>query len=109
MNSENKQSLKVLNLLTMARRAGKLTLGFDPVKDAIFKGTAACVVIATDISEKTLKEAKFITERDDVPLLAAAVTMDELWGALGKRVGIIAVCDAGFAKKLSQIISENLL
>lgn len=108
MSLKNNKTTQILNLLTMARRAGKLTLGFDPVKDAIFKGDADYVCIASDISEKTLKEAKFITERDDIPLLTLMVTMDELWGALGKRIGIIAVCDRGFGKKLEQIVSEKL-
>ena len=101
----SQSSTKAINLLTIYRRAGRIVMGFDSVKEAIFKGEAHCVCIANDISPKTLKEANFICDRDDIPLLKLDVTMDEVWGALGKRVGILGICDGGFAKRLDEILN----
>lgn len=97
--------MKAINLLTMCRRAGRIVMGFDSVKEAIFKGEAYCVCIANDISPKTLKESEFICNRDDVPLLKLDATMEELWGALGKKVGILGICDEGFAKRFGEILN----
>ena len=80
-------------------------MGFDSVKEAVTTGKAFCVCVANDISPKSLKESEFICNRDDIPLLKLDATMDELWGALGKRVGILGICDKGFAKKLNEILN----
>lgn len=106
MNSQN-SSTKAINLLTICRRAGKVIMGFDSVKDSITGGKAFCVCIANDISPKTLKETNYICDRDDIPVLKLDVAMDDLWGALGKRVGILSICDKGFAKRFSEILTED--
>lgn len=98
---------KAINLLTICRRAGRMVMGFDSVKDGINNGSVLTVIVAMDISPKTLKEAAFITEQDGIPLLYLHASMDDLWGALGKRVGIIGCTDKGFSKKLSAILIEN--
>ncbi|HJD23016.1 MAG TPA: 50S ribosomal protein L7ae, partial [Firmicutes bacterium] len=47
---------RIAGLLGMARRAGKLTAGFDAVAALIGRGKAAAVMTAADLSEKTNKE-----------------------------------------------------
>ena len=41
MNYQN----KILNLLTICRKAGKLILGFDAVKEAVLAGKAESVLV----------------------------------------------------------------
>ena len=46
---------RLLSLLGIARRAGKLTMGFDPVAEDVAKHKAKLVLTASDLSERTLK------------------------------------------------------
>ncbi|MCD7772582.1 MAG: ribosomal L7Ae/L30e/S12e/Gadd45 family protein [Ruminococcus sp.] len=97
---------KIMGLLTIARRASKLALGFDMAKDACKLGNARCVCIADDISSKSLKEVKYVCRTEGVPLYSLAMTMDEVGEQLGKKVGVIAVLDSGFYKKAKTLIEE---
>jgi ribosomal protein L30E len=96
----------VLGALTMARKAGKLILGFDAVKDTLTAGTAKIVIIAADISPKTEKEVRFFCNRADstranVDVIKTALTMEDFGRALSKKTakksGVISVTDSGLA------------
>lgn len=97
---------KTLGLLTICKKAGKLIMGMDSVKDACNSFKASCVLVTTDISEKSLKEARFVCSMNEVPLLRLDVSMDDVWYSLGRKSGIIAVCDDGFTKKLSGMLEK---
>ncbi|WP_295207397.1 ribosomal L7Ae/L30e/S12e/Gadd45 family protein [Ruminococcus sp.] len=101
-----------MGLVTMCRKAGKLVVGMDMVKDACNTGKACGVFVASDFSAKSLKEVKFACYKNEVKLYSLGITMDEIHYDLGKRTGVIAICDGGFAKAcakgLEQIeIDEN--
>ncbi len=102
----------ITGTLTMCRRAGKLVLGMDEVKNACKGGRAFGVLAASDISPKSLKEIKYVCAMEGVKLYHAGMTMDEIGSCLGKCFGIVAVTDSGFmksmAKKLTQIELEKL-
>ncbi len=95
---------KTLGLLTICKKAGKLVMGMDPVKDSCNNFKAICVLVTTDISDKSLKEAKFVCRNNQLPLLKLDVDMDEVWGSLGRKSAIMAVCDEGFARKLFSML-----
>ena len=97
---------KVMGTLTMCRRAGKLQMGMDMMKDSCQSKTAKAVVVANDISQKSLKEVKFVCAKYNVPLYDLEMEMNEVGYDLGKRVGIISVCDSGFAKKIKTILNK---
>ncbi len=105
MSFQNSKTAAI-NLLTMCRRAGRMVMGFDSAKDAVMTGKAYCVCIVKDLSPKTVKEIEFICTRDGIPILKLDAEMDEMWGALGKKVGILGICDGGFAKKLTELLSD---
>lgn len=96
----------VLSALSLARRAGKLTMGFDAVMKSAAMGEAFAVVVSSSASEKTRKEAAFRCEMYDVPLYEAGFTMDEAERMLGKHAGIFSLSDENFLrlvmKKLEQ-------
>lgn len=101
-----------LGLLSMCRKAGKLKLGMDMVKSSCKSGEAVVVLTASDFSPKSLKEVKFTCNRENVPVYSLEMSMDDILYGLGKKVGVIAVTDSGFAKScvkdLKQIeIDEN--
>ncbi|MCH5192457.1 MAG: ribosomal L7Ae/L30e/S12e/Gadd45 family protein [Oscillospiraceae bacterium] len=98
---------KLLGLLTMCRKAGKLQMGFDAMKEALAGGKAKAVVIAADVSPKTEKEARFFADKSGVPVRKTGTTLDEIFMGLGKRAGVLTICDEGFAKKALSICDNT--
>ena len=103
VNDNDNINKRLIGTLSICRKAGKLVCGFDPSKDAVMNGKAPLVLTAADISPKTEKEIRFFSEKMNVTVIKTPVTMEELYFGIGKKTGIIAVCDDGFAKKLSEI------
>lgn len=95
---------KTLGLLSICRKAGKLTLGMDPVKDSMRNGSALCVLVAQDTSEKSRKEILFFAQQDEVPVYSLDATIEDVWASLGRKAGIISVSDSGFTKKLKTML-----
>ncbi len=90
----------------MCRRAGKLVLGMDEVKHACKGGRAFGVLVASDISQKSFKEIKYVCTMEGVKLFDAGMTMDEIGSCLGKCFGILAVTDSGFMKSMAKKLIE---
>lgn len=99
MNSQQ----KMINLLTMCRRAGKITIGFDAVCDSVKNKKSFCVMTANDISANTLKEINFICSKYNCMVIDCGLTKEELGFYLGKITAVIAVCDRGFAEGFRKI------
>lgn len=97
----------LLHLLGLARRAGRLALGNEAVRDAVKRGRASLVLLAGDLSPKTASGLSPAARQAGVPVRKIRPKMDDIGAALGKRAGVIAVNDMGFAKKLLALIAEN--
>ena len=91
----------------MCRKAGQLQMGFDAMKEALSAGKAKAVIIAADVSPKTEKEARFFADKSGVPAKKTDTSLDEIYQALGKRAGILTICDDGFAKKALDICNNT--
>lgn len=98
---------ELLHLLGIARRAGKLALGTEATRDAVRRRRAVLLLFASDLSPHTVSDLSPQAERNGVPMRHLHATMDELGAALGKRAGVIAVNDRGFAKKLLALTAGN--
>lgn len=98
---------KIINLLTMCRRAGRITVGFDAVSDAVKNKKAFCVMTASDISANTLKEISFVCSKYNVKIIPACLTKEELEFYLGKFIAVIAVCDRGFAEGFIKLSEDS--
>lgn len=96
----------ISGLLSICRKAGKLVMGFDPMKDALAGNKACAVIIASDISPKTEKEVRFFSGKKNIPVARTSMTLNEVYFSLGKKAGILTVCDKGFAEK-ALAICEN--
>lgn len=96
---------RITSLLTMCRRAGKLLLGFDAVKDANAKGQVKFVLLSMDASAKTEKEIRFYCK--DIPIRKVPLTMDALAMYFRKRTAVLGICDAGFSAKLSELLPDE--
>ena len=95
---------KLLSALGFNRRAGKLVMGFDPVKDSVLKGEAILVLIASDLSEKTKKRVGYFCE-DYTEIIELGLTQHELLAVTRKLTGVLATTD----ENLSKLVENNLL
>lgn len=98
---------RLLSLLGIARRAGRISWGRDAVEESLGKGKAHLVLVAEDISVKTAAGVRFSAERAGVPVLSIHETIESVSQAIGKRAGIVAVLDEGFAKKIKTLVEES--
>lgn len=98
---------KVLSMLGLARRAGKLKAGYDLSVEAIRGGKAALAVAARDISEKTFKNMAYEAQRMNVPAIRLQVSMEELSAACGVRAGVLTLTDRGFAEAITGMSEEE--
>lgn len=97
---------KLIDLLTVCRKAGRMVMGFDAAKEAVLDGKARSVLLAEDISPKTEKEIRFFAEKNNIPAAKTGCTQNDFYIGIGKKIGVIAVCDDGFSKKALTIISD---
>lgn len=97
----------ILSLLGLCRRAGRLTIGCDPVKSSIIKGETQLVLFAGDISKNTEKDVMYMIKEFQADLIRLNSTKDEIGTALGKYASVISINDAGFAKKIKKLATEQ--
>ncbi len=91
---------RILQLLGLCRRAGRLKLGSDAAVSSAAQGEARLLLCAEDISENTRKKIKSAADMYGVKFFTLNRTKDSLSAALGKFCTVVAVNDSGFAKKL---------
>lgn len=96
---------RVANAISLTRKAGKLVMGFDPVKDNVLNGKAVLVMTASDLSPKTAKRVEQFCE-DWVPILPLPLTQFELADVAHKPVGVFAVLDPNLAKLCKNAVSK---
>lgn len=97
---------KLLSALSLCRKAGKLAMGFDPVKDSVFGGKAWLVLLASDLSPKTAQRVRLFCEEladcAELPL-----TMEDLSYITRKPTGVLAVTDQNLAKLCRAKLAET--
>ena len=97
----------LLNLLGLAIRAGRLSTGYPKSAESAKAGKAKLLIVASDISAKTAKEAAFVCGKSNIPCHVIDVTSEELSHAIGIKSGVVSVDDAGFAKKALSLIDNK--
>lgn len=88
-----------LGLLGLARKAGKLELGEDPVGAACRSRQVRLVLLASDAAENTAGKAQRLAGTAGVRCLRLPFSKEELGAALGRNsCAVLALTDEGFAK-----------
>ncbi len=96
---------KALTLLGFAAKAGKLFFGMDASVNSLKKNVVRLVVTADDLSAKSRKEISFYATGKNIPVITLRdCNIETLSKAIGKRAGIVAVSDDGFAKAISEAV-----
>lgn len=102
---------RVISMLGLAEKAGKIASGEFAVEKAVKEGRAHLVVVAADASDNTRKMFQNMCEYYRVPLLVYS-DKDTLGHGIGKMTrASLAVLDQGFAgavKKQMNIRKEKV-
>lgn len=100
---------KLLSLLGMCRRAGKLSCGHDSAIGSVRSNNARLCLLSSDSSERLRKEIKRETEFDgrSIPLAVLFSTMEEIGFATGLKSAVITVNDEGFAKAMLRLLNTT--
>lgn len=121
---------KLLGMLGLAMRAGKLTAGTDRVCEEIkrnghagnyddgeengqnkkFHKNCGCVIVSSEASANTKKRITDACRHYSVNCYETDITLDELSFRIGKQGGIsaVSVFDKGFASALCKIAETPL-
>lgn len=95
---------KALSLLGLARKAGKLKYGFEATAESISGRGACLVVVAKDISAKTLKEVKYLADKNGAEYLVLNAGQNDIERKTGRRAGVLAVTDGHLASAVKQAV-----
>ena len=99
---------KVLSLLGFAAKAGKLSYGFEATVASIKASKAYLVLVAEDISPKSLKEVAFFASTKTIKnFTLKGIDIKALSVAVGRKCGIISVNDSGFANACEKALIEG--
>lgn len=98
---------KLLSLLGIARRAGKLALGHDAVKELLNAGKVKLVIFTCDASERLKGELGTAAENKKIPVIYTQYTMNDIHCAAGSKAAVTAVADSGFAKRLTELFEDR--
>lgn len=97
-----------LGLLGLAKKAGRLALGEEPVGEACRVKNARVILLAADAAENTLRRAEQFARKGNCPCLTTDYTKDQLGWTVGRSVcAILAVTDAGMAAALVHRLEEG--
>ncbi len=96
-NEEN----RILSLIGLCQKAGKMASGEDTCETAIRSGKAFLVLLSSDASATTRKKFSNRCHYYEVPLAILPFSKEQLGRAIGKTLrSCAAVCEEGFAKKI---------
>lgn len=94
---------KILTLLGFASKAGKLSFGAASSSDMIKCGKSKLIVISCDISEKSKKEIRFLSDKHGIKqIVLDTVSTSILTNAVGRSCGILSVNDSSFASAIAE-------
>lgn len=99
---------KVLTLLGFASKSGNLSFGFSASTQAINRNKAGLIIVACDVSQKSLKEITFHAEKKSVEILILKdISIFELSNSVGHKCGIISVNEDGFKRAIKEEILND--
>ena len=99
---------KVLGLLGLAKRAGKLEVGEEPTGAAARAKDARLLLIASDAADNSCRRLRHFADAGACLYAKLPCTKDELGSALGRTsCAMVAVTDVGFAEAVAKKLAED--
>lgn len=95
---------RVLGLIGLSAKAGKIEFGADAVEEVITRKKAKLVIVAEDASERTQKNFEFLCKKNNISY-AVFGEIDEISKAIGKsNKAVIAIKDKNLSNEIYKII-----
>lgn len=99
---------KVLGLLGLAKKAGKIEAGEEPTGAAARAKDARLLLIASDAADNSYRRLKHFADAGACLYAVIPCTKDELGSALGRTsCAMVAVTDVGFAEAVAKKLAED--
>ena len=100
---------KLLSLLGMCRRAGRLQWGHDACLASVRRGKARLCLLAADASARLQREFQFAADQTGgtPEILLIPYTMQQIKQATGCYAGVLTTEDEGFAKRLAALHQDE--
>ncbi|MBQ4626548.1 MAG: ribosomal L7Ae/L30e/S12e/Gadd45 family protein [Clostridia bacterium] len=100
---------KLLSLLGMCRRAGKLSCGHDAAVGSLRSKSAKLCLLSSDSSGRLRKEIEREANFDgrSIPVRILFSAMDEIGHAAGLKSAVVTVNDEGFAKTMLGLLNTT--
>ena len=93
----------MLSMLGLAKKAGRLEIGEEPVGAAARARDARLILLASDAADNTLRRARHFAEAGACLLTQIPATKDELGSAVGRTsCAMLAITDIGFADAVAK-------
>ena len=101
---------KALSYLSLARKAGRVELGEEPVGDMARAGKAYLIAVAADASDHTWRRAKSFAAGTEQQCVRLPFTKEDMGIAVGRTsLAIAAVTDAALALALLRSLPQPQL
>ena len=91
----------ILSMIGLAKKAGRVEIGEEPVGTAARAKKARIILVAADAAASSLRRAQSFAETGGTILLTIPADKDALGSSLGRTsVAMVAVTDIGFAEAI---------
>ncbi len=99
------QKNKLIGLLGLCRRSGRLTVGFDAVA-ALCRENRVLLMLANDAAPRTARQLQF--QAGDKPVYVLPLNREQIARAIGssKPVAALATTDVGFLQALQSLLTS---
>ena len=107
--AENNQLKRVLGMLGLAMKAGKVVIGTEQVIAFIQKRRIKLVLLSGGSSDGTKKKIHSKCEYYKVPLSELPIQTEELGSLLGKTYtpAVVGITDENFSSTIIKLLSEE--
>ena len=93
----------LIGLIGLARKAGKVEVGDEPVSIAARTHKARLILLAADAADNTRRRGSGLGQTGNCPALTLPLTKAELGGAVGREsCALLALTDVGLAAAVTK-------
>ncbi len=97
---------KILNLIHMARKAGKVVFGYDATMRSCQSNGCKLLICAEDLASKQVKRLQTVVDDFDIKMIQLG-KKEEFGREFKLRdVGIISIEDSNFAKGILKLVNK---
>ncbi|MBQ1389266.1 MAG: ribosomal L7Ae/L30e/S12e/Gadd45 family protein [Clostridia bacterium] len=99
---------EIMGFLGILRRAGKITVGTDPVCDSVAKGKAKLVLMTNTVSDNTKKVILKTVKAYSMPAYIINYSRDDVSYAIGKLAVVLSINDEKAALSLKSKLGDDM-